>query len=985
MADVEAVDGGRHDESRRDDGPRWEAVPQELRERRQWVVWRLEPRKARKDGTAGKPQKVPYTPGTGRKADATDPDTWRSFEDALATLATGLANGQWQGIGYVLSAGDPFVGVDLDQCRHETGEWSRPARVWMTRLNSYSEVSPSGTGIRIFVRGTLPEPGRRDATRGVELYAAEHFLTVTGQHIPGAPESIEQREAEVNALFTEVFGATPRSSYAGRTGQTGARRSKGRGATVRSRSVSAEPLSREDEDLIEMARAAANGHKFSQLWAGAWESLGVYGSQSEADQAFCTMLAFWTDRDAERMDRLFRHSGLSREKWDTGKRLTYGDRTINKAIESVQNVRRDASAFTLHVHSWQRRTETQAQRDSYLWSLVRDMIRQVRRHLLRQEPGSVFVVAVPPGVGKSHGIAALGGGEFNLAWVAERHEMVESVNTLQPPHYRHIQACTPKNCPAADLHSLLAKQGRNTWSVHKQHQCDYRAQLDGAGSAVYMLPHVRSSYPVRHDHGIVVDELDVGKWLTEREIPWGTLRSVVVAFERGTTAARLARALEEVLDEAARLGQRAHDNGERFLGWQGRELLDHLDTACDGQLAVWVDELRGDVALMDPLPWVEVDLNDLRAAKERLSQQPPVILPHVVRALSQELAQWRGRDRAEERDWNARLRVGKARSDEAAGTWAFFVSEPLQFTPPQDGPMPPVVVLDATADEDLYQRLFRTKQVEVWTPAEVTPPPHMRHIAVRVKGKRYGQTSLKGKDGKALRRTIAEVAHVLQRLDPDGALRAADRVGLITFKDVEQRMAEALGITYDRCTGHFWAMRGSNKLAKCDILLVVGTPVPNLDSIVRMARNLYWDDVDPIKEESEADDEDVHRRYADPRLQRLVDYLAFAELTQMAHRNRPLRFDGRTVVTFCAGDIGFLPATTTYTHLPERLDSTGETARAANQRQRDDACACAAGALEAVGTPITVATLAKHARVATAQAADWLRRYRLGEVTPTLC
>ena len=90
-------------------------------------------------------------------------------------------------------------------------------------------------------------------------------------------------------------------------------------------------------------------------------------------------------------------------------------------------------------------------------------------------------------------------------------------------------------------------------------------------------------------------------------------------------------------------------------------------------------------------------------------------------------------------------------------------------------------------------------------------------------GKRYGKTSLTARHGRDLARAIAECRYLLRELDPDGTHLAAERVGLITFKDCKAAMAEALGIPAHR-TGHFWGMRGSNALEECDILLVVGTP-----------------------------------------------------------------------------------------------------------------------------------------------------------------
>jgi putative DNA primase/helicase len=142
-------------------------LPEELRQRHQWVVWKLEERD-------GKPTKVPYIAGGGGKASSTDSLTWRSFEKAVRALETG----RYDGLGFVFSSGDPFAGVDLDDCRDpETGaleEWA--ARI-VEAFGSYAEVSQSGTGVHIIVKGKAPNKKRGK----VEAYSLERFFAMTGR------------------------------------------------------------------------------------------------------------------------------------------------------------------------------------------------------------------------------------------------------------------------------------------------------------------------------------------------------------------------------------------------------------------------------------------------------------------------------------------------------------------------------------------------------------------------------------------------------------------------------------------------------------------------------------------------------------------------------------------------------------------------------------------------------------------------------------
>jgi putative DNA primase/helicase len=144
-----------------------ENIPDELKRRKQWVVWQLEPRN-------GKATKVPYIAGGVGKASSTDLTTWRTFEEAVQAFKSGRYNG----VGFVFSSEDPFAGVDLDHCRDpETGELEEWAAEIVQELGSYAEVSPSGTGVHIIVRGKAPNKKRGKT----EAYSSQRFFTMTGQ------------------------------------------------------------------------------------------------------------------------------------------------------------------------------------------------------------------------------------------------------------------------------------------------------------------------------------------------------------------------------------------------------------------------------------------------------------------------------------------------------------------------------------------------------------------------------------------------------------------------------------------------------------------------------------------------------------------------------------------------------------------------------------------------------------------------------------
>jgi putative DNA primase/helicase len=152
--------------------PAIENIPEELTERPQWVCWRLEERDE-------KLTKVPYTPGTLRRASSTDLMTWSTFKDALAAYEA--AEPSYSGIGFVFSSGDPYTGIDLDDCRNpETGAIAPWAQRMIDRVQEgYIETSPSGTGVHIIVVGTVRDGGMRKGP--IEMYSRERFFTITGE------------------------------------------------------------------------------------------------------------------------------------------------------------------------------------------------------------------------------------------------------------------------------------------------------------------------------------------------------------------------------------------------------------------------------------------------------------------------------------------------------------------------------------------------------------------------------------------------------------------------------------------------------------------------------------------------------------------------------------------------------------------------------------------------------------------------------------
>jgi hypothetical protein len=304
-----------HDEARKQEPPppptalpvSIDHIPPQLRALKQWVCWRYEYQPQR---SAEKPwTKVPINPYSGKHASSTNPMTWGTFDDALTCFRRPHQN--LDGIGFVVIAKNGLVGIDLDHCRDpDAGDIIPWARAIVDRLQTYTEVSPSGTGLRLWLRATLPLKGRKNGD--VEMYNTGRFLTVTGCHLQGTPVTIEPRQAELDAAHTKVFAA--KASHEASEASSGARDSKAH---------------LNDDQLLEKALAARNGPKFARLWGG---DTSDYPSHSEADLALCDLLTFWTQDEAQ-VDRLFRRSGLMRGKWDeVHGDATYGQSTIRLAL-----------------------------------------------------------------------------------------------------------------------------------------------------------------------------------------------------------------------------------------------------------------------------------------------------------------------------------------------------------------------------------------------------------------------------------------------------------------------------------------------------------------------------------------------------------------------------------------------------------------------------------------------------------------------------
>ena len=287
--------------------PRWAEIPTELTARPQWVFWRW----ACKNQRWTKPP-LSLRGGYARTNDAA---TWASFTDVKAAFRPG----ELSGVGFCLSEDDGLTGIDLDHCVDpETLEITRPeaAEIIEQFKGTYIERSPSGEGLRIWCRGRAQRSGKAPGHRWVEVYTypSHRYLTVTGHHREGSVETITDQQSALDWLHAGFM----------------VRPSEGRGVYPTS------AVDSDDDALLANIRKSKNGARFAALWNG-----DAGEDHSAADLSLANILCFWCRRDPERIDKLFRQSGLMRPKWDevhASDGRTYGQITIHRAIEDGQTV-----------------------------------------------------------------------------------------------------------------------------------------------------------------------------------------------------------------------------------------------------------------------------------------------------------------------------------------------------------------------------------------------------------------------------------------------------------------------------------------------------------------------------------------------------------------------------------------------------------------------------------------------------------------------
>jgi len=266
-------------------------IPEELIKLTQWVLYDRE--------------KVPIDYRTGGRASCTSPPTWGPFEDCLKAYIAGTYP-DVTGLGFVLTPECGYSCIDLDHCKKEDGRLTETASLVVSKFRTYTEHSPSKTGLHVWLKGKLPVAGKRK--NGIEIYSSNRYLTVTGDHFSESPLTVEDCQEALDWLYDYLWPEQEIKQAANNHTTFGA----------------------SDEEILSRLMHSENCAKFNKLFAGNGDD---YASESEADAALVALIGFYT-RDSNQGERLMLKSALKRPKWQERRgKSTYLRLTIENILK----------------------------------------------------------------------------------------------------------------------------------------------------------------------------------------------------------------------------------------------------------------------------------------------------------------------------------------------------------------------------------------------------------------------------------------------------------------------------------------------------------------------------------------------------------------------------------------------------------------------------------------------------------------------------
>lgn len=332
------------------------AIPAELRAYPNWVMWRLEL-------VDGKHTKKPYQLN-GAPAKSNDKNTWSSFDKCLNAYNFG----GWDGLGFMFSD-SPFAGIDLDDAEGDSVIYERQLKIFH-EFDSYSEISPSGKGLHIIIKGSVSQGRRRDK---IEIYSSGRFFTMTGNVYADKP--VADRQELLTQLWSQMKGSDSNIV------------------------VDNKPQSQSDEEIIKSALNASNGDKFKILHSGNWKDL--YQSQSEADFAYIDIIAFYT-RNEEQIKRLFLASPLGKR----DKAIKRKDYIINMIKRSFDNMPPlvDFNGLNNQFEEIKSKAVTFKSHEEFKLTVPPGLMGEIAQFVYQSAPRPVEQIAIAAAIGLMAGI-----------------------------------------------------------------------------------------------------------------------------------------------------------------------------------------------------------------------------------------------------------------------------------------------------------------------------------------------------------------------------------------------------------------------------------------------------------------------------------------------------------------------------------------------------------------------------------------------------
>lgn len=273
--------------------------------------------------------KIPYSPITHRKASSTDSETWGTYEQALGWKP------EQMGIVFDPAKKD-LLGIDLDHCL-EKGTYilNHKDKEIMAQLiieaDTYTEISPSGTGLHLYL--ALSEPLSLEANRheNFECYTEGRYFTTTNvpyKEIKEVRTVTPKQALELLSIIGYPWGKGGQLPLA----PAGKTKDKPSSAPAEN-----------GQDLLKKMFRSKNGPAIKELYEGKATATTYKNDASAADMAFLSHLAFWTAKDSILMESIWLSSPLGqREK--TQKRNDYRIRSIGTAIQHCKEVYEDKRA-----------------------------------------------------------------------------------------------------------------------------------------------------------------------------------------------------------------------------------------------------------------------------------------------------------------------------------------------------------------------------------------------------------------------------------------------------------------------------------------------------------------------------------------------------------------------------------------------------------------------------------------------------------------